>query len=532
MDFSLFTNSKKLLLLEILALLLIIMLAAFVRYPNLENNPGWYTDEGTLIDIAQHLNRGEIQYMAVKDSVLMFGRPPLFVSLLALAFRLFGPGILTLRVITATLGIITIVMLYLMIRLCLGVKGIPLAFLSAIMLTVSPMGIFYSRVGYSYIFLAPLILSAMLGAWKYAYSGTRWWLVFASLAIGVGSLSDVMIISVLPALLIVVFIRRWRDVFLGLGTALIPFLIYIVVMLFLKPQAFLFDLQNIFTRSEGFTLTAIVPAWIINYGLLLAYDYWFIPALIGIFLIRPVRFGQFVLLFIAVPLFFVGRSFIFAGIGYYYVSPLLSLVALGVAAVILYGIPKIISVSNDALTFVVARFLNKNSHILEKHSTKVIKAINILVVVWLILVPVSFFFFNTLYQINTHLESKLDWILVDPVEAKQAIEYINQHTDPEDLVLSSPAIAWALDCQTADFQMSLAYREIKTIHFPTGIPIERFAYDASLSRAKYVVIDPVWKNFGMTSIPEVEDMANEIITNWPMVLSDGDIQIYKNPILH
>ncbi len=529
MDFSLFANSKKLLLLEILAMLLIVIMAAFIRYPNLENNPGWYTDEGTLIDIAQHINKGEIQYMAVKDSVLMFGRPPLFVNLLALAFRLFGPGILTLRVVSATLGIVTIVMLYLVIRLCLGHKGIPLAFLSSIMLTVSPMGIFYSRVGYSYIFLSPLILLTVLGAWKYAYSGNRWWLILASLAIGIGSLSDVMIISVLPALLIVVLIRRWRDIFLSLGIALLPFLIYICVMLFIQPQAFLFDLQNIFTRSEGFSLVAIVPAWIINYGLILAYDYWFFPALIGIFLIRPIRFGQLILLFIAVPLFVVGRSFIFAGIGYYYVSPILPLIATGVAAVILYGTPKIITFTNDALTFIVKRLVIKNAHLCEKIYSKVIKTLSIFVVIWLVFVPVSFFFFNTLYQVNTHLENKLDWILVDPVEARHAIDYIDQHTIPDDLVLSSPAIAWALDCQTADFQMSLAYGEIKTVHFPTGIPVERFAYDASLSQAKYVVIDPVWKNFGMTSILEVKQMANEIISNWQMVFSDGDIQIYQNP---
>jgi hypothetical protein len=86
------------------------------------------------------------------------------------------------------------------------------------------------------------------------------------------------------------------------------------------------------------------------------------------------------------------------------------------------------------------------------------------------------------------LENKLDWILVDPVEARHAIDYIDQHTTPDDLVLSSPAIAWALDCQTADFQMSLAYGEIKTVHFPTGIPVERFAYDASLSQAKYLLL--------------------------------------------
>jgi len=86
-------------------------------------------------------------------------------------------------------------------------------------------------------------------------------------------------------------------------------------------------------------------------------------------------------------------------------------------------------------------------------------------------------------------------------------------------------------CKTADFQISVAYEGIKTTHFPPNMPTERFAYDTRLNQAKYVVIDPVWENFCITSIPEVEEMADMIISTRQMVFKIGDIQIYQNPYI-
>src|SRR5207344_2812611 len=73
---------------EAILLALILLLASYLRLTNVAENPGWYTDETTHIDIANHRLAGETQYMLIKDSTLMFGRLPLFHILLASYFQL------------------------------------------------------------------------------------------------------------------------------------------------------------------------------------------------------------------------------------------------------------------------------------------------------------------------------------------------------------------------------------------------------------------------------------------------------------
>ena len=71
-------------------MLLILALAAYLRLANLPDNPGWYTDETTHLDIARHLLHGSVQYLAINQSMMLVGRPPLFHLLLAGLFGLFG----------------------------------------------------------------------------------------------------------------------------------------------------------------------------------------------------------------------------------------------------------------------------------------------------------------------------------------------------------------------------------------------------------------------------------------------------------
>ena len=46
---------------EIAALILVLGLAAYLRLTHLTHNPGWYTDEGTHLDIARNLLQGRVQ---------------------------------------------------------------------------------------------------------------------------------------------------------------------------------------------------------------------------------------------------------------------------------------------------------------------------------------------------------------------------------------------------------------------------------------------------------------------------------------
>jgi len=89
----------------------ILALAAWLRLANAPGNPGWYTDEGAHLDIARRLLAGQVQFLAVRGSLLVAGRLPLFDELLAGVLRLAGGDggrdMAALRGFTGTLGALT-----------------------------------------------------------------------------------------------------------------------------------------------------------------------------------------------------------------------------------------------------------------------------------------------------------------------------------------------------------------------------------------------------------------------------------------
>lgn len=78
--------------LEGFVLILIFAFAAYLRLANLADNPGWYTDEGANLLMAQELSEGRMQYMAIHRSILLFARMPLFEWMLAGLLRCVGDG--------------------------------------------------------------------------------------------------------------------------------------------------------------------------------------------------------------------------------------------------------------------------------------------------------------------------------------------------------------------------------------------------------------------------------------------------------
>src|SRR3972149_3507224 len=62
--------------LYLLSALLILGLTAYVRLAYRADNPGWYTDEGTHLAIAQQLLQGRVEDLALNPSTLLAGRRP------------------------------------------------------------------------------------------------------------------------------------------------------------------------------------------------------------------------------------------------------------------------------------------------------------------------------------------------------------------------------------------------------------------------------------------------------------------------
>ena len=103
----------------------------------------------------------------------------------------------------------------------------------------------------------------------------------------------------------------------------------------------------------------------------------------------------------------------------------------------------------------------------------------------------------------------------------------NTATRPDDLVIASPALAWALDARVADFQQALIAEGVDTIHLPGNLPSDRFAYDTRYSQARFVVIDRIWRNWAAQNMVEVAEMMSEVET-WELAFKAGELEVYEN----
>ena len=136
-----------------LGLLLICAVGAYLRLYNLRSNPGWYPDEGSVLNVAWNLWHGRFQFFAIGGSMLVSARAPLFPAILAALFNVFGYDILVARVVTAVAGLLTIPLMFFCLRRTLGVNG---ALASAAVYALLPLAVLYSRWSFEYSLLMPL----------------------------------------------------------------------------------------------------------------------------------------------------------------------------------------------------------------------------------------------------------------------------------------------------------------------------------------------------------------------------------------
>ena len=186
---------------EWLLLIVIVGVAAYLRMWRVVETPGWFSDEGTHLEIARHLVNGRNQYLSVNQSTLLFARLPLFEWLLAGAVKLFGLGMGTLRGVTAVLGIVTIILQFFVVHDVS--KDRWLALIAVGVLAIFPAAVVYSRFGFSYNLLAPLVLVAVWGLVRYV-DGSRNGLMWAAGAVGLALISDLWALSLLPVLVLIV----------------------------------------------------------------------------------------------------------------------------------------------------------------------------------------------------------------------------------------------------------------------------------------------------------------------------------------
>lgn len=502
-------------LLEWLPLLTIVLLAAGLRLVNLADNPAWYTDEATHLDIARSLAGGRVQYMAIGESVLLFARPPLFHGALALLFNMFGASLLTLRTFTALVGVVTVLLTYAAGRITGGGRG--LALLAALCLATYPNAVIYHRFGFSYNLLTLFVLAAFIGGWHYATTGQRRSLALALLCVGLGVLVDIPGSAYAAPLLTLVLFKRPRDMLWAVPLLGVPIASYALVMLLTVPDAFWFDLNFTLGRLGGMSLVEQTVNIVRNITMLVGGDAWLLLGMIGVFLLRPLSLRVVCLLFLLLPIAVMGRTAALYSLSFYYALPLLPFFALGMAGFALAAVRH------------VRGLLRDSDALLRVGAVNFAPLVTAALLGLMLAAPFVYVLAQTVSGVQTRLPTAIDPFLIAPVDAQTAATLINACTTAEDLVLASPSVAVLLDARAVDFQFAVSITGEDAVHLPGSTPRERYLFDTRLETARYVVVDNLWRNWGAVHIPGALRILQGVEADWRLVLRSGALEVYANP---
>jgi hypothetical protein len=126
--------------------------------------------------------------------------------------------------------------------------------------------------------------------------------------------------------------------------------------------------------------------------------------------------------------------------------------------------------------------------------------------------------------------TRLDFVSVtNPDDAREITAWVNQETQPEDIVLASPTVAWLLDARAADFQQALSFSGVQTPNYGAGVAPSRFLYDVSFKNAKFIIVDRLWLGWASDAMPELKQELR-MTENWRRVKQVGEFEVYLNPL--
>jgi 4-amino-4-deoxy-L-arabinose transferase-like glycosyltransferase len=511
---------------------LVLLLAVALHLIHLSQTPGWDGDEGYNLDIAWNLLHGRLRMFALTSAFVQ--HPPLFYLILALAIRLFGYSMLTLRALAIFYSLLTTLALLSVGRRMVGPGP---AIWGALAFTIAPLALDNTRWGYTYSQLMLLALLGVYACWRYLETHAYRWLVAASILSALAILSDYE--GAFLALLVILVAWRvrprhiWTAAGIGLGIPLLTLL----ALLAATPATFLSDLAATAERAGGGNLIVQFLNVIINFQHLLSLDVWVLLGFVGLWFIRDARlrgliFAALALMLIAILKVRDLNPYFHSGV------PLLPWLGLGAGLAIDRGITTLYAWLNSWWDALLTRRTQGARWL------AFAKRFSVALILFLALIsPLGITIAADAVSVANDLHTRIDSSLaLHPADAERAARYILAHAQAGDVVICSPQVAWLLDdpedssghdtgiLATEPLQ-SVAYSGQAIAFYPANLGTDRFAFDPSVAHARFAIVDTFWKALAAPDqAPQVKPLLT-LVESWHKLYQVGEYTIYEQDVL-
>lgn len=493
---------------------LIVALSVFLRFWNLDTTPLWYSDEGVNLNLAWNLANGNMQTFACTYSFV--SHPPFFYLISGSFLKLFGYSILSARMLTALCGVITTLLLYFIGKeLANRYVGLMASFLFAIF----PMALLYNRWDFDYNLLQTLTAFTLFAAIKYIKTKNLKWFFGTSLAAGLASVTSLIGIGLVCGLAVFFFIEKnFKKTLAGILLAASVFVVYMLSMLALQMDAFVFSLTYAFSKhSPGLQL--FLYDRLKN---LIIFSPWFTIGVLGL---------------VAYPLFFRKKKESLAVLGFFCLLLLFTLMLFKSQLIQVRGITQLFPFLTLGVAIAVTAILqtlNPTQPQLFKILKKAKASRKVVISFWLcatclLAAPLGIILYEDVHNVTVGFQSGLDHYCVQsPDDAYAVADYLNRHTTSSDFVLVSPQIAWLINCNSTTLTQAMAFNHLATKFYPDDMDENRFLYNCSYTNAKFLVSD-YFSEVSTFKQENVEIIALNITSSWKLTYEIGEYQVYLNP---
>jgi len=470
----------------------IFILALSVRAFNLRMNPGWYVDEGCILNIASNLLKGRLQLFAVP--YYLFPRLPLFPAVAALFIRMIGTDILAVRIPSIIFGSATGLILYMAAK---ELYGRAAGFLAFFLLAVYPFAILSSKFGSPFNLMAFLGILAYYLCLRYLKERKTAWLIAASLAAGAAALTELFGLAIVAALLFTVLLTdRRRLPAAALISISLPAAFFIIMSLAFR-DAF-------FSQVSNFVILRIInpnPLYktigirgLVN-----------IRELVGGFF-ATITYGGLWTVLGSAGIIFLGRS------------REEKILSISVFSLLLFSVLLAFGGSSGRFVIVLIPFMILGISAIASR----IRTAPALALAAILIASSAGDYPNIVNYMSRH-------VVMYPKDAVSAAEYLNGNIAGDGFVITLAELSWLVNAEVAEPIDVAAYMN-RSLSFPFReiYPRGKFSFDASLNNAEYAMLNRFVSGF-YSFFPGVVEIELEIRKTWKEDYLNGSYVVYRNP---